>query len=26
VFGTQDRRGIWNELNMSVDHRRRVID
>jgi hypothetical protein len=26
VFGTQDRREIWNELNMSVDHRRRVID
>jgi hypothetical protein len=26
VFGTQDRREIWNELNTSVDHRRRVID
>jgi hypothetical protein len=26
VFGTQDHRDIWNELNMSVDHRRRVID
>jgi hypothetical protein len=26
VLGTQDRREIWNELNMSVDHRRRVID
>jgi hypothetical protein len=26
VFGTQDRRGIWNELNTSVDHRRRVIN
>jgi hypothetical protein len=22
VFGTQDRREIWNELNRSVDHRR----
>jgi hypothetical protein len=26
VFGTQDRTEIWNELNTSVDHRRRVID
>jgi hypothetical protein len=26
VFGTQDGREIWNELNTSVDHRRRVID
>jgi hypothetical protein len=26
VFGTQNRREIWNELNTSVDHRRRVID
>jgi hypothetical protein len=26
VFGTQDRREIWNELNTSADHRRRVID
>jgi hypothetical protein len=26
VFGTQDRREICNELNMSVDYRRRVID
>jgi hypothetical protein len=26
VFGTQDRREIWNELNTSVDHRRRVTD
>jgi hypothetical protein len=26
VFGIQDRRDIWNELNTSVDHRRRVID
>jgi hypothetical protein len=26
VFGTQDRREIWNELNTSVNHRRRVID
>jgi hypothetical protein len=26
VFGTQNRREIWNELNTSVDHRRRMID
>jgi hypothetical protein len=26
VFGTQNRREIWNELNTSVDHRRRVIN
>jgi hypothetical protein len=26
MFGTQDRREIWNELNTSVDHRRRMID
>jgi hypothetical protein len=26
VFGTQDRREIWNELSTSVDHRRRMID
>jgi hypothetical protein len=26
LFGTQDPREIWHELNTSVDHRRRVID
>jgi hypothetical protein len=26
VFGTQNRRKIWNERNTSVDHRRRVFD
>jgi hypothetical protein len=26
VFGIQDRREIWNELNTSVNQRRRVID
>jgi hypothetical protein len=26
MFGTQDRREIWNELNTSVDHGRQVID
>jgi hypothetical protein len=26
MLGTHDRREIWNELNMRVDHRRRVID
>jgi hypothetical protein len=26
VFGIQNRREIWNELNRTVDHRRRVID
>jgi hypothetical protein len=26
VFGIQNRREIWNELNTSVDHRRRVIE
>jgi hypothetical protein len=26
VFGTQNHKEMWNELNTSVDHRRRVID